>query len=106
MIATEVLVDKLNSFTTENEVGDFLQEQNVKGLRASAKKCVIANWIKRESGTSNIVSVGPNVAVFKPVTENRNELVGRHDLSQAVLEFIGSFDHGHYSELDEEPITL
>ena len=99
MISIQVLVDKLNGFSSADEVALFLESQGVKGRRTCSSNCVISNWISRESGEPFI-----NTTVSKVCAWNNDAQVFEDPkevclLSTNVAAFINLFDDGDYPNL-------
>jgi hypothetical protein len=87
MIEPEVLVDKLNGLGTVDAVRKFLVEQGVKGTPCNGVDCIVANYIRRESGLRG--------RVFRDLIVG----VRIYHLKFHVREFINRFDNGTYPEL-------
>lgn len=96
MISVQVLVDKLNSFKTSGDIADFLFSQNITGTRGCSTKCIITNWIIRESEEYNISTTLCSVLVWGDKTFTMRE---NYHLDPIACNFIVDFDYGLYPEL-------
>jgi hypothetical protein len=96
MIDVSVLVDKLNSFGTVQEVADFLHDQNVQGYQGVAESCVISQWIARESGRN--ITTAIDIKVWEN-SDTGGALLEWHGKSEVVRSFIYAFDRGQFPEL-------
>lgn len=90
-------VGKLAGFSSAQEVREFLAGEGVKATPGNPSRCAIAHYLHRE--TEQTVSVhhgGITVWEEKALMSNSTH-VAQH--TEATLDFINHFDHGHYPEL-------
>ena len=98
MIDVEILVDKLNSFESADDVAFFLYDQNIRGEVGSAARCVISQWIMRESGYER-VSTASEITIW-----NEDEFCPRsYPINESVAYFINRFDSKVYPQLIMRP---
>lgn len=100
MFDIQVLLDKLNSFQTADEVADFLTQQGVTGQRLKADSCVVTNWLRPLVGTFlTTSSMGVVQWNCNPVIDWDAEPIGEFEHSRAVSAFIIRFDNGEFPHL-------
>ncbi len=107
MIEVSVLVDKLNGMTCD-EIYEYLKLQGVQGEVQSETSCVLAQWLRRESGVDVAVGVHQQVyghARFGVVVyEGENFFLNGtygdfYQLDPGPQAFIGAFDNEMFPEL-------
>ena len=96
-IDVSVLVDKLNGFQHQDEIAQFLMAEDIKGVPQNARRCVITNWVIRESGETWITT-GAVIRVWE-----KCDLKECYPLTETVHSFIKNFDHSDYPELVNVP---
>lgn len=106
MIELSVLVDKLNGMTCD-EIRAHMVAEQVTGAMQEENSCVLANWLRRESG--RWVAVGVHIRPpSKPISESFMGIaVFREDhcyetglpLSKGTVDFIKRFDDNWYPTL-------
>lgn len=101
MIDLIVACDKLAQFEDSEDIADFLRSQGVRGRRGEADMCVLAVWLKNETG-ENVV-VNPNhisLTTEDPIT---GLLKYDHlfDNTDAMEVFIRRFDDREFGDLIE-----
>lgn len=106
MIAAQVLIDKLNGMR-KDDIERLMLAEGMAGYQNDEHMCVLANWIRKESG----VWVG--VGVWRANEEGRGIGFGVCDsssydsddysswvpMSVECQVFVGNFDQGYYPEL-------
>lgn len=105
MIAVEVLVDKLNSFQSPQEIADFFKGIGIKGNPGETRSCVISNWIMQES-EEEFVTTSTAIKVWNGYYEDDDNLKAKYYTSESVCNFITRFDNQHYPELVEDPYEI
>lgn len=111
MIEVKVLVDKLNEMTCE-QIRMFLLSEGIRGYVQDEHSCVLAQWIRRESGETVAVGVHRHserysessssqicVGTYTEVCEDPFEYEDFIPLSLEAQAFIGAFDNERYPEL-------
>lgn len=106
MIELSVLVDKLNGMTCD-EIRAYMVAEQVTGCMQEENYCVLANWLRRESGRR--VAVGVHIRPpVKPITESFMGIALFNEdqsyaaglpISDEVTNFIKRFDNNWYPTL-------
>jgi hypothetical protein len=111
VIEVSVLVDKLNSMQS-SEIADLMKQAGVRGEVQVETACVLANWIRRESGKE--VAVGVHRRDGEQMVFGVVNYEGDYDfflgqqyeefypLEPGPQNFIGEFDNHRYPELIED----
>jgi hypothetical protein len=91
LIDPQVLLDKLGSFSTPDEVAQYLEGQGIVGDLRKGSTCPVSKYT-----TQN----GANYVY----TSRRSMLTDRkiYNLPEVVSKFVEKFDEGHYPNLVKE----
>lgn len=94
MVDPQVAYDKLCNFQTSQELREYFQQENIKGILGISTMCPIANWFQDTIDVGNDVDVEDTIMVFHP-----NGDIQRFEHTEATSNFISKFDCGLYPEL-------
>lgn len=108
-IDVSVLVDKLNSMST-SDIEGFLLSTGIRGETGDEHQCVIARWIRQQSGEWVAVGVWYSTAknvvgdsdrkMCVAVCEDEPDIFREYlPISDSVAEFIRRFDDDQYPNL-------
>lgn len=103
-------LDKLSTFTTENEIKDFLVQEGIKAQLHKPTSCAIAEYVRRGSGvlvrveqtwTGVVHPDGAQGYLFCDeagcIASTQVEKIADHTVAMRL--FVSSFDEGKYPEL-------
>lgn len=93
-------IEKLNSFSTSDELAQFLKDEHAKGYKGDSDSCVITNWL--EDKTDLDVATDDEIRFYSPYGVSDVELLSVAEISPVVKNFIEEFDNGKHPELDYE----
>lgn len=97
-----MLARRLQEMTTD-EIATEARKAGITGTRASGNSCLIAEWVRTESGGMVYAKVGAWHTTL--LRSDKPEFAGLDiNNSPAVAQFISDFDHGHYPELDKHEV--
>jgi hypothetical protein len=109
VIEVSVLIDKLNGMSAD-DIWRYMAAEKVRGDTQIDTSCVLANWIRRESGEYVAVGVHSESGDGKAVMGIRKiepeepdlHLFEFFPLNAEVGRFISEFDNGRYPDLVTE----
>lgn len=58
------LINQINSFQTRDEIAQFLENEQSRGVRLDPEHCVIANWLRDKTNLD--VNIDDKVYVYDP----------------------------------------
>lgn len=78
-----------------DEIARLMKDSGVVGYQTFPDSCVIANYIRQETGVE-VILTGSTYTVMESCVNGNKEI----DHPDSVIDFIGRFDSGKYPELD------
>lgn len=86
----------LKDISTSSEIAEFLKGEGIRGEKSSAYTCPISNYINAgiSSDSSRVITGFMNVHL-QDVILSANE-----EITDAMSEFVDSFDSGQYPDLE------
>lgn len=96
MAELSVVMDKLQSFETPDELADYFRGYGIVAEPRNARTCAISQFVKIETGQSVTTSMA-SVCLF--ADEEQTELLESYEHTGAMEDFVEMFDKGYYPDL-------
>lgn len=90
-----VVMDKLQSFETADDIAEFFRGYGIKAHPMVARACAISQFVMEETGEERVSTTHTNVVVFQGY--DGGPITG--DNTAAMADFITKYDKGVYEDL-------
>jgi hypothetical protein len=90
----DVVMEKLHSFETADDLAGFFEGYGIKAVPKAASHCAISKFITEETGLYG-VTTSTSVRLF----EKGKEIIDPICHTRAMVEFVLKFDVGYYPNL-------
>lgn len=95
-----VVVDKLQSFETADDLADFFRGYGIVAQPQNARACAISKFVTEETGLDGVTTSMSSLTVYKDEEET---MISEHVIhTNAMEEFVEKYDKGYYPELIEK----
>lgn len=99
MADISVVMDKLRSFETADELAEFFRGYGINAKPKSANDCVISRFVKAETGINYVSTTSVNILSYMRYADD--ETRAEHDMTKVMSDFIYRYDKGEYPDLIE-----
>ena len=97
MVEFAVVMDKLSSFDTADDLADFFRGYGIKAQPRNARACAISQFVTEETGLKGIVTNTTAVTVYTDEMEQYCSFHQNH--TEAMMDFVERYDMGYYPDL-------
>ena len=100
MADLNVVVDKLQSFETADDLADFFRGYGIVAQPRNARACAISKFVVEETGLSGVTTNMSSICIYKD--EEETQMVNQVPHTDAMEDFVDRYDKGYYPELVEQ----
>lgn len=102
MADIDVVMEKLYSFETADDLADYFKHYGIKAEPHAARHCAISKFVQEETGIKEVVTSSEDISVYKVVDDGRvsyEKQICAFEHSPAMVEFVRKFDRCDYMDL-------
>lgn len=99
-----VVMDKLQSFETAEDIAEFLKGYGIKARPGKSRYCAISEFVAIETNSPIVLTSTGMVSTYTNKLDGPAELDRRAECTNVMSEFIVKFDQGLYPDLISDPI--
>lgn len=98
----DVVIEKLHSFETADELAEFFQGYGIKAQPKKARSCAITKFVMEETGLEDVLTTGSHVSVLRRDVLTMDVLIeAKENNTPAMAHFVYKFDTNQYPDLVE-----
>lgn len=97
-----VVIDKLHSFETADDLADFLRGYGIKAQPKRSRSCAITKFVMEETGLEDVLTTGLHVSVLGRDALTLDVFIEtKENNTPAMTHFVYKFDTNQYPDLVE-----
>lgn len=93
MADLDVVMDKLHSFETSDDLAMYLMEYGIKATPRKSRECAITKFVMEETGLTSVATTNVDITA---VCDEVKTVINN---TEAISEFVERFDSFSYPEL-------